>query len=101
MRDDRARLVDMLDAMNNIQNYTVLGKNAFKELKHIPIFQPRNLIFFAFLPDGSATATEFSGSELIVITNDCLFKMFTVADLAKTSLIYVSTFLKRFFDLDL
>jgi hypothetical protein len=78
-----------------------LGKNAFKELKHIPIFQPSNLIFFGFLPDGSATATEFSGSELIVITNDCLFKMFTVADLAKTSLIYVSTFLKRFFDLDL
>jgi uncharacterized protein with HEPN domain len=30
MRDDRARLVDMLDAMNNIQNYTVLGKDRFQ-----------------------------------------------------------------------
>jgi len=30
MRDDLARLDDMLDALNNIQNYTVLGKERFQ-----------------------------------------------------------------------
>ncbi len=36
MRDDRARLVDMLDAMNNIQNYTVLGKERFQRAETHP-----------------------------------------------------------------
>lgn len=30
MRDDRARLVDMLDAMNSIEKYAVLGKEHFQ-----------------------------------------------------------------------
>jgi len=30
MRDDRARLVDMLDAMNSIEKYAVLGKERFQ-----------------------------------------------------------------------
>jgi len=38
MRDDRARLIDMLEAVRSIERYAVLGKNRFFEDELVRIF---------------------------------------------------------------